>query len=85
MKTVERAKRRARITTAAQDVAQWRRSSTVCEDHVVAAEQIAAELEARYSGSDLDLLAKRAGFGRPEKASRNSGSWLALVEARGEC
>lgn len=61
MQAVERAKRRARITTAAQDVAQWRRTSEACDNHVAVAEQTAQELEQRYSRSALDRLAKSAG------------------------
>lgn len=60
-RAVDRAKRKARISTAEQDVAQWRRDSRPCDDHVVAAEATAAELEARYSKEHLGRLAFAGG------------------------
>lgn len=62
-RAIDRAKTKARIRTANDDVAQWRRTSTPCDDDVVsAAAEAAAELEARYSDRDLGRLSFAGGF-----------------------
>jgi Virulence factor len=49
-RAIDRAKRKARIVTAQEDVAQWRRVSTPCDgDPSAAAAQTAARLDAEYS------------------------------------
>jgi len=48
-RAVDRAKRKAGIYTAEEDIAQWHRSSEACDDHVAAAEARVAELEEQYS------------------------------------
>ena len=62
-RAIDRAKSKARIRTAADDVAQWRRSSTPCDGDVAsAAAAVAAAIEARYSADDLGRLAFAGGF-----------------------
>ena len=60
-RAVDRAKRKAGIYTAEEDIAQWRRTSEACEDHVFAAEAQAAALEAEYSKEYLGKLAFAGG------------------------
>jgi hypothetical protein len=61
-RAVDRAKRKAGIYTADEDIAQWRRVSEVCDDHVLASEAQAAALEAEYSKEYLGKLAYAGGF-----------------------
>ena len=68
-RAVDRAKRKAGIYTAEEDIAQWRRTSEPCAegpdgatDHVAAAEARAAELEAEYTREHLGKLAYAGGF-----------------------
>jgi hypothetical protein len=63
-RAVDRAKRKAGIYTAEEDIAQWRRSSEPCAegDHVAAAEARAAALEAEYTREHLGKLAYGGGF-----------------------
>lgn len=64
-RAVDRAKRKAGIYTAEEDIAQWRRSSEPCADgvdHVAAAEARASELETEYTREFLGKLAYCGGF-----------------------
>jgi hypothetical protein len=61
-RAVDRAKRKAGIYTAEEDIAQWHRTSEACDDHVLAAEAQAAALEAEYSKEFLGKLAYAGGF-----------------------
>ena len=61
-RAVDRAKRKAGIYTADEDIAQWRRVSEPCDDHVAAAEAQAVALEAEYSREYLGKLAYAGGF-----------------------
>ena len=61
-RAVDRAKRKAGIYTAEEDIAQWTRKSEACDDHVLAAEAQAAALEAEYSKEYLGKLAYAGGF-----------------------
>lgn len=62
-RAVDRAKRKAGVYTADEDIAQWRRESTPCDgDVAVAAERAAAELEQQYSREYLGRLAYAGGF-----------------------
>jgi len=61
-RAVDRAKRKAGIYTAEEDIAQWHRASEACDDHVFAAEAQAAALEAEYSKEYLGKLAYAGGF-----------------------
>ena len=64
-RAIDRAKRKARITTADQDVAQWARTTIVCarEADVAAEAEVEAErLIAAYSKEYLGRLAHAGGF-----------------------
>lgn len=61
-RAVDRAKRKAGIYTAEEDIAQWHRKSDPCDDHVLGAEAQAAALEAEYSKEYLGKLAYAGGF-----------------------
>lgn len=61
-RAVDRAKRKAGIYTAEDDIAQWRRESAPCDGDVAsAAEAAAAELESSYSREFLGRLAYAGG------------------------
>ena len=64
-RAIDRAKRKAKIYTAEEDVAQWHRVSTPCADPETvasAAEAEAARLEASCSHEYLGRLAYAGGF-----------------------
>jgi hypothetical protein len=62
-RAIDRAKRKADIYTAEEDIAQWRRVSTPCEaDIATAAELEASRLEAGYGREYLGKLAFAGGF-----------------------
>jgi hypothetical protein len=61
-RAVDRAKRKAGISTAEDDIAQWRRVSVACDgDVAAAADAEAARLEAEYSRALLGRLAYAGG------------------------
>ncbi len=62
-RAIDRAKQKAKIYTAEQDIAQWRRTSmTIDGDVAEAAQAEAARLEAEYSREYLGKLAYAGGF-----------------------
>ena len=62
-RAIDRAKRKAGIYTAEDDIAQWRRQSVACEGDVAeAAESAANRLEVAMSREFLGRLAYAAGF-----------------------
>jgi hypothetical protein len=64
-RAIDRAKRKARIVTAHEDVAQWRRVSIPCDgdsDVVAAAEAEARRLEDDYPTERLGTIAFHGGF-----------------------
>lgn len=62
-RAIDRAKRRAKIYTAEEDIAQWRRESTPCEgDVVAAADAAAARIESELSREYLGRLAYAGGL-----------------------
>jgi hypothetical protein len=62
-RAIDRAKRKARIATAQEDVAQWRRVSTPCDgDPAEAAELRARQLDAEYSDERLGTIAYNGGI-----------------------
>lgn len=80
-RAIDRAKRKARIDTANEDVAQWRRVSTPCPgDVAVAAAATAERLEAEYSRDRLGLLAFAGGFEADVQATTVSNEILAALE-----
>jgi hypothetical protein len=61
-RAIDRAKRKARIVTAHEDVAQWRRVSTPCDgDPARAADETARRLEEEYSERRLGAIAFNGG------------------------
>ncbi len=64
-RAIDRAKRKANIYTAEEDIAQWRRSTNACDgDTAAAAHAEAARLEAEYSREFLGRLAYAGGWER---------------------
>lgn len=62
-RAVDRAKRKAGVYTAEEDIAQWHRETTPCDGDVAAAAELtAADLEQRYSREYLGRLAYAGGF-----------------------
>ncbi|SRR6266508_1447278 len=62
-RAIDRAKRKARIVTAHEDVAQWRRVSTPCTGDVAAAADAAArQLEREYTERRLGAISYNGGF-----------------------
>ena len=62
-RAIDRAKRKANIYTAEQDIAQWHRITVPCEgDPVAAADAEAARLEQEYTRELLGKLAYAGGF-----------------------
>ncbi len=62
-RAIDRAKRKARITTAAEDVGQWRRISKPLEGDLATAAQAEADrLEAEYGAERLGALAFAGGL-----------------------
>lgn len=62
-RAIDRAKRKARIVTAQEDVAQWRRVSSPCNGDVAAAADAAArQLEREYTEVRLGKIAYNGGF-----------------------
>jgi len=62
-RAIDRAKRKARIVTAHEDVAQWRRTSSPCDGDVVAAAEAAArDLARQYPEERLGKIAFNGGF-----------------------
>ena len=62
-RAIDRAKRKARIVTAHEDVTQWRRVTIQCDtDVVVAAEAEAKRLEGEYPAERLGTIAYHGGF-----------------------
>ena len=61
-RAIDRAKRKAHIVTAQEDVAQWRRVSTPCDgDPAAAAQETAGQLDAEYSEERLGKIAFNGG------------------------
>jgi len=66
-RAIDRAKRKAKIVTAQEDVAQWRRSSRAFDGDVRQAAQSEADrLEADYSQDRLGKLAFAGGWENPQ-------------------
>lgn len=70
-RAIDRAKRKARIVTAHEDVAQWRRVATPCDgDPAVEAASVAKRLNGEYTVARLGLIAYNGGFDVPADAIR---------------
>lgn len=81
-RAIDRAKRKARINTAQDDVAQWRRLSTPLQgDGASAAQAEADRIEAEYSRERLGMLAFAGGWERDvEPQAASAADLLALEE-----
>ena len=81
-RAIDRAKRKAKIYTAEEDIAQWRRESSTCDGDVsAAADAEAARLERAFSREYLGRLAYAGGFVADiEQQSVDRSNLLALEE-----
>lgn len=81
-RAIDRAKRKADIYTAEQDIAQWRRVSVACEaDIATAAEVEASRIESGFSREYLGKLAFAGGFVADiDDAAVDRAALLALEE-----
>jgi hypothetical protein len=81
-RAVDRAKRKANIYTAEEDIAQWRRTTVACDGDVAAAAEAEADrLENHYSKEYLGKLAFAGGFAADiDGAAVDRAELLALEE-----
>jgi len=80
-RAVDRAKRKAHIDTAAEDVAQWRRESRPCDvDLAAAAEALAEQIENEFTRERLGLLAFAGGWEVDVGGDRVRAAELAALE-----
>lgn len=80
-RAVDRAKRKAHIYTAHEDIAQWRRESQPCDgDLEKAAAGLAARIEGEYTRDRLGLLAFAGGWEADVGADRVRAAELAALE-----
>jgi hypothetical protein len=84
-RAVDRAKRKAGIYTAEEDIAQWRRTSADCDGDVAAAAAAeAARLESEYSREYLGRLAYAGGFDADIDEAAVDGAELLALEELGD-
>ena len=80
-RAVDRAKRKAHIYTAHEDIAQWRRESQPCEgDLAAAAVTLASRLEVEFTRDRLGLLAFAGGWESDVGSKRVPAAELAALE-----
>ncbi len=80
-RAVDRAKRKAHIYTAHEDIAQWRRESQPCDgDLATAAEALASQIEVAYTRDRLGLLAFAGGWEADVGSDRVRAAELAALE-----
>jgi hypothetical protein len=80
-RAVDRAKRKAGIYTAHEDIAQWRRESQPCGgDLATAAEALASQIEVGYTRERLGLLAFAGGWEAEIGSDRVHAGELAALE-----
>jgi hypothetical protein len=80
-RAVDRAKRKAHIDTAHEDVAQWRRVSRPCDgDPATAAEALAEQIEQEFTRERLGLLAFAGGWEADAGTDRVRAGELAALE-----
>jgi hypothetical protein len=80
-RAVDRAKRKAHIDTAHEDVAQWRRVSRPCDgDPATAAEALAEQIEQEFTRERLGLLAFAGGWEADVGSDRVRAGQLAALE-----
>jgi hypothetical protein len=80
-RAVDRAKRKAHIDTAHEDVAQWRRVSRPCDgDPATVAEALADQIEQEFTRERLGLLAFAGGWEADVGTDRVRAGELAALE-----
>lgn len=80
-RAIDRAKRKAKIYTANEDIAQWRRTSVACDgDLIAAADTEAMRLEDTYSRDFLGRLAYAGGHEHAMTDDRVDGGELRDLE-----
>ena len=80
-RAIDRAKRKANIYTAEEDIAQWSRDSLPLEGTLAeAAQQVADEIEAKYSRQHLGVLAYAGGFEKDIEQLTVAAKDLAALE-----
>ena len=80
-RAIDRAKRKANIYTAEEDIAQWSRDSLPLEGTLAeAAQKVADEIEAKYSRQHLGVLAYAGGFEKDIEQLTVAAKDLAALE-----
>ena len=80
-RAIDRAKRKANIYTAEEDIAQWSRDSLPLEVTLAeAAQKVADEIEAKYSRQHLGVLAYAGGFEKDIEQLTVAAKDLAALE-----
>ena len=80
-RAIDRAKRKANIYTAEEDIAQWSRDSLPLEGTLAeAAQKVADEIEAKYSRQHLGVLAYAGGFAKDIEQLTVAAKDLAALE-----
>ena len=80
-RAIDRAKRKANIYTAEEDIAQWSRDSLPLEGTLAeAAQKVADEIEAKYSRRHLGVLAYAGGFEKDIEQLTVAAKDLAALE-----
>ena len=80
-RAIDRAKRKANIYTAEEDIAQWSRESLPLEGtRAEAAQKVADEIEAKYSRQHLGVLAYAGGFEKDIEQLTVAAKDLAALE-----
>ena len=80
-RAIDRAKRKANIYPAEEDIAQWSRDSLPLEGTLAeAAQKVADEIEAKYSRQHLGVLAYAGGFEKDIEQLTVAAKDLAALE-----
>ncbi len=80
-RAIDRAKRKANIYTAEEDIAQWSRDSLPLEGTLAeAAQKVADEIETKYSRQHLGVLAYAGGFEKDIEQLTVAAKDLAALE-----
>ena len=80
-RAIDRAKRKANIYTAEEDIAQWSRDTLPLEGTLAeAAQKVADEIEAKYSRQHLGVLAYAGGFEKDIEQRTVAAKDLAALE-----
>jgi len=80
-RAIDRAKRKANIYTAEEDIAQWSRDTLPLEGTLAeAAQKVADEIEVKYSRQHLGVLAYAGGFEKDIEQLTVAAKDLAALE-----